>query len=119
MNQETVKLIEQLANKLGTTSEYLWAVLLKQAPISSTITLIQFVLIAIFGVILYKSHKHLSNRDNEVSYRDSDASAVAMVIGFIIFVILCIAAFLCIEDVINGYFNREFWALEYILHHLK
>lgn len=39
MEEKTIKLIEQLAQKLGTTTEYLWAVLLKQAPIDATVVL--------------------------------------------------------------------------------
>lgn len=34
MNEQTTKLIEQLAKELGTTAEYLWTVLLKQSPIA-------------------------------------------------------------------------------------
>ena len=38
MNEATAKLIEELAAKLGTTAEHLWGVLVRQAPISATVS---------------------------------------------------------------------------------
>jgi len=35
MNEDTIKLIRDLAEKFGTTSEHLWAVMVRQALISS------------------------------------------------------------------------------------
>lgn len=50
MNEQTVKLVEQLAQKLGTTTEYLWNVLIKQAPISAAIDMI-YCLLTPFSVL--------------------------------------------------------------------
>lgn len=46
MNEGTERLLTQLAEKLGTTTEYLWAVLLKQAPIDAIGQLVSIVLFA-------------------------------------------------------------------------
>lgn len=120
MNDETQKLIEQLAQKLGTTTEYLWSVLLRQAPVDATITLMQILLVIFSGIALYKMNKHFSDDDNKISYDSADvAIVIPMVICAIIWIILAIACFFCIGDVINGYFNPEFWALDYILGLLK
>lgn len=121
MNDNTTKLIEQLAQKMGTTTEYLWGVLLRQAPVNATVTLIQFIFIALFGIFLYKAHIRLSKKDvnekwGETGYEKYEAGAsIPMVILTIIFIVLSIGCFFCIEDIISGYFNPEYWALKQIL----
>lgn len=115
MNEQTAKLIEQLAQKLGTTTEYLWAVLLKQAQIQAMVMLFQFLLIAIFGYVLLKIHKRLSvTKDYE-----EENVVIPMAIGLIIFAFLAIYAFFCIEDIFNGFFNPEYWALSKVLSAVK
>lgn len=121
MNQQTAELLEKLATKLGTTSEYLWKVLIKQAPISATTTLFQTLLVVAFGVVLYKLHKRFSEpKDKYENSLYEDSSNLQLVMGVLtfIFVILAITSFFFIEDVINGYFNPEYWALDRILHSL-
>ena len=54
MNDQTAALLQNLANKLGTTSEYLWGILLRQATLSGTTDLIQY---AILGVLTYFFYK--------------------------------------------------------------
>lgn len=63
MNEQTAKLLEQLASKLGTTSEYLWNILLKQAPIDATVTLLQTLFLFFVGWGLWKVHKKLIPSD--------------------------------------------------------
>lgn len=123
MNEQTSKLIEQLAQKLGTTTEYLWSILLKQAFINSSIMLFQFLLIAIFGIVLFKIHRHLSIRKdwdsdgyNETGYRHyGDFSELIMFLIFVVFLIFVIIAFCSIDNLLNGFFNPEYWALNKIL----
>jgi hypothetical protein len=121
MNDNTAKLLEQLAAKFGTTTEYLWGVLLRQAPINSTINLIQITLVMLFGCFLYKTHKRLMKKHGDSDYAETyyekyEAGAVMpMVIGAIVFAIFFLASFFCISNVINGYFNPEYWALDKIL----
>ena len=74
MNENTSKLIEQLAQQLGTTSKYLWSVLLKQAPISATVNLIQIILILLFGLFLYKTHKWLIAKKDYNGYNETGYS---------------------------------------------
>ena len=118
MNENVTKLLETLAQKLGTTSEYLWRALLKQAPIAATTTLIQITLIMLFGWSLYKIHKRLMKKDangDTLYYDHEELAVIPMVMGAFIFGIMFICAFCSIDDVINGYFNPEYWALRDIL----
>jgi hypothetical protein len=119
MNDQTTKLIESLAAKLGTTADYLWAVLLKQAPVDATLTLIQILIVIAAGVTLYKAHMHLSNDKNDNSYYQREAYGPLMGVLFIGWMFFAGAAFFAIPNVINGYFNPEFWALDYVLSQVK
>jgi hypothetical protein len=122
MNEQTTKLVEQLAIKLGTTADYLWSVLLKQAPISALTDLIYFMLISIGGIILFKTHKSFSKPGEDTwenKYDKSDGLVVAMGVIAVIWVLLFIVAFLSLGNVINGFFNPEYWALNQILSNLK
>ena len=122
MNEQTAKLVEQLAQKLGTTTEYLWSVLLKQAPISAITDLI-FVTFTIFvGFVIYKVHKHLlSEKDggNSIYYDLEEAAVVPMIFVSIIWAIMFIACLFSIGNIVNGFLNPEYWALKEILSSLN
>lgn len=121
MNEETTKLVEKLASELGTTTEYLWSVLLKQAPIDATVTLIQCVLVLLFGWFLWTLHKRLIKPQTFRGYERSlydeyeEGAIIPMFFGAIMFVILSVVSFASIGDVVNGYLNPEYWALNKIL----
>jgi len=125
MNDQTTQLIEQLAHKLGTTTEYLWSVLVKQAAISAITNLIYLIFMIVSGFILYKVHKYLSleRGDDEYSkisyYEDNDILYVPMGVLAFVWVILTIVAFFSIGIIINGFVNPEYWALEKILSTVK
>jgi hypothetical protein len=108
MNEETAKLLETLATKLGTTSEYLWSVLLKQAPIDATISLFQTAVVFFIGYLLYKKRGIVN--------REYDERLPIFVAVAIVWSILSFITIMCIGDIINGYLNPEYWALERILH---
>lgn len=120
MDTNTMKLIEQLAAKLGTTSEYLWQILVNQAFISGIVVICYFVIVLIAGFILLKAHKHFSNRENEFSYHEKDeALIVPMVIGTLMWGICFFIVSFSMENAIYGIVNPEYWALHHILEHLK
>lgn len=123
MNNETTKLIESLANKLGTTTEYLWSILLRQAPVSAFIDLVQYAIIILYVYLIYKKHQQLSVvKEWKGGYREEsgysfyeEGAFIPMLIGSIIAVILVISMFFSIPDTINGFINPEYWALKKIL----
>ncbi len=125
MNDNTAKLLKQLAQKLGTTTEYLWRVLLKQAPVSATTTLLQILLILLFGWGLWKVHKHLMKKKGEEKYSENIyeewgmGAIFPMILGALIFSIMLVISLFSISDIINGYFNPEYWALKELLNTLK
>lgn len=119
MNKETNELIEKLAQKMGTTTEYLWSVLIKQAQIDAWTSIFQYLLIVIFGIILYRLHKKFSfepeGHNSYSMYYDKDYLGYLMGISAAIFAILAVCAFFSITDTVNGFLNPEYWALRRVL----
>lgn len=121
MNDESLKLLEKLANKLGTTSEYLWTVLVKQAPVAAVNEIIFTVFTVVLGIVLFNLNKKFMNDNNEVSYDNLDGVLIVpMVVGTGLFVIFAIGVmFGSIPTIISGFINPEFWALNYVLENIK
>jgi uncharacterized Tic20 family protein len=122
MNEQTAKLVEQLAQKLGTTADYLWSVLLKQAPISAITDLVFFAFTIILGVVIYKVHKHLlaeKDGNNSIYYDLEEGAVVPMIFVLVIWAIMFIACLCSIGNIINGFLNPEYWALKEILSSLN
>lgn len=119
MNEETVKLIDKLASKLGTTSEYLWIVLLKQAPIDAVYHIIVIIvnLLAIYAI--YRIHKYLLNENNKFNYEDYEAAWALTILLSVVAVFMFLVNMVNVHHIINGFFNPEFWAMNYIIEHLK
>lgn len=120
MNEETQELLSQLASKLGTTAEYLWGVLLKQAPIDGFLHIGFFLLATIAGVALWKLHKHFmverGERHKESIYDSSEpAAAIFMFLAGIIWAVLFIIATVGLGHAVTAFTNPEYWALTEIL----
>lgn len=121
------QLLETLAQNLGTTVEYLWSVLLKQAPISATIDLLTCILLTLIIYDVYRLHKYFSAPSpdadkyytNRTRYDDNDTAILIMVSGTMASAIMLIIIICTIPDIINGYFNPEYWALKEILNSVK
>lgn len=117
MNDNATRLLERLAQKLGTTSEYLWGVILKQAPIAAFNGIIFIMMTIALGIILWKIHKKLAmvqKRENgrmEGGYEHHGAVAGgSMVLSCIVFLILLVVSFFLISRITTAIFNPEFWA---------
>ena len=121
MNEQTAKMVEQLAEKLGTTTEYLWGILIRQAPMSAFIDLVYCVLVLFMGYGLFKVHKWLlkATEDYDSLYEQFKEGAVLpMVIASLVWCILFMGCFFSIANIINGFFNPEYWALNKVLRSL-
>lgn len=114
MDDKMVALIEKLAAKLGTTSEYLWAVLTKQALISGITDIAQYIALAVVVclVVRYREKLNEFGSDNEFIF-------VMMCAGGIVLAIVCVVAFFCIGNTVSALFNPEYWALKQVLSVVK
>ena len=118
MNEETLKLVEQLAQKLGTTTEYLWGVLIKQAPIDAFTNLFYVLATIISGIGLYKLHKYFlkeNEHNNSLYYEHEELLVGPMIIAALIWSTIAIICFFSMGEIIIGFINPEYWALNEIL----
>ena len=114
MNDKTIQLLEALAAKLGTTAEYLWGVLIKQASIDATTHLIIISVLAIM-VMLYVKWLVNKLKDEDFDWDDHfGTQAIAIMMGAISFVGVLVMVKL-IPGIVTGYMNPEYWALQKIL----
>lgn len=119
MNEHTAELISQLAAKLGTTSEYLWMVLIKQAPISSAIWLIEYVVVACIIAASYRFREQLGGFMRAWFERDEVTASVSCLIFTVISIVILMCCLFGISSTITGFVNPEYWALNEILSAVK
>jgi hypothetical protein len=118
MNEELQKQLASLASKLGTTSEHLWGVLIRQAyieAISSLCTVVVCLILAAAAIYCFVS---LQRRYKEVSLQELRLSMWPppeyirwFILGVVLFFLLLVASsnfYWLISDM----FNPEYFALK-------
>lgn len=109
MNEQTLALLDKLAEKLGTTSEFLWAALVKQAFVEGVVYLLQIAGLIYGGVWLYRWFRAISvNEWDEIKYLP--LGVVASVYGIVV-----IVAFFSLPMLAASFINPEYWALKEVL----
>lgn len=118
MNEQMIKLLEQLASKLGTTAEMLWEVLLKQAFIYSIWQIITIVFLGLLAITAGLTGKHFIKLNGS-----SDDYCPVIVISFIVCVLCSVLAVMLLADngqyIIAGFCNPEYWAFNKLCSMLK
>lgn len=115
MNENTEKLIRELAEKLGTTAEHLWGVLIRQAPITAITDLLESGILAavciVGGKYLLRWHKKLQESG------DTDHPGFLMLyLGYLCLLVITIICVLCnVSEIANAFLNPEYWALKQIV----
>jgi amino acid transporter len=113
MNQQSEKSLQKLAEKLGTSAEYLWEVLVNQAPIQGFLILLQIILILLSVFLLYKLHRYFLKNDVYDEYEEG--AAIFMILAAMIVATFIIFGFIHIPEMIYAFLNPEYWALRQIL----
>ena len=119
--QELTLFLEKMAEKLGTTTEYLWSILLKQAPIFGYMYFFGGFLILILGLLLYRFHKKCkANWDVDKTLYDKDEWRWSLnIILLIVFLIVSIMWLVNLPRAITSFMNPEYWALQEIIKQIK
>lgn len=110
MNDQTTQLLRELAERLGTTTEHLWGVLVRQAPLSGLTHLFCW---GIAATIFTLSFKRIRKIDNDEW--DTPARSIATGIWAIGLLIFTCMLYSDSQMIIAAFFNPEFWALKQIL----
>ena len=111
MNEATIKMVEELAAKLGTTTEMLWGVLIKQAPIEGWSRILGII---IFGIIFAVTAKLISKRTETDEYCDTPNWCLWL-FWSVLFLFFIVAIALSISGIVASFINPEYWALQKIL----
>ena len=113
--KDYAEMLQALADKFGTTVEHLWGVMVYQAPLSSTTTLITFAgwvafLMWGFKFIQSRTTKPEGDRYQCAAWEDETARFAWTIWGIMVFVTFFLAGG-AIEEIATGYINPEYWAL--------
>jgi hypothetical protein len=105
MNTETIKLLEQLATKLGTSVEHILTVFTKQAMVNSLTWIITDIIFLIFIVISIKKVKEYKGEwDDGIAYLHVTTLTISF--AFVIAIIVSISS------ITQGLFCPEATAIE-------
>src|ERR1022692_2993172 len=119
MNETTDKLIRDLAEKLGTTADYLWGVLCRQAPISGITNLVTIACLIAFIVWSFKLVKRKTTTPPKTEterYPEAEWEGEGKAIAWLVWglattgISIWIAASL--EIIVAALLNPEYWALK-------
>lgn len=120
--EQLTTLLTALAERLGTTVEYLWGVLLKQAYIDGIFNIIYCIIPIILIYPTYKYAKYIKLKWNEWVENGWGEEIFPCVgfsvlcVFFIILLLFTITEF--IPTAITAFNNPEYWALKEILKQL-
>jgi hypothetical protein len=114
MDDKTLQALTALAAKLGTTAEYLWGVLLKQAPIQGALDLAVIAAWAAACVWLVRLvHRKTTGDDPE--WDDELGRVFAWIGTGIACILTAVIGGLSIAGAVTAIANPEYWALRQIL----
>lgn len=120
--EQLTTLLTALAEKLGTTVEYLWSVLLKQAYVEGILNIIYCVITIILFIVFYKYAKYFSSKWKEWT-DNCEAEEIFPIIILVILsvgtlILLGASIFEFLPTAITAFNNPEYWALKEILKQL-
>lgn len=122
MDDKTLQALTALANKMGTTAEYLWGVLLLQAPITGVIDLALMATLVALSVMWCRFVMRKTttpNPSDECRYPEAEWQDEAATVSW-----LSVAALVCVTALsvttslaptAAALLNPEYWALMQIL----
>ena len=128
MNDQTLQLLTALAAKIGTTTEYIWMVLVKQGPISGLIDLLIYTMWLLCIYVPFKfikgktTKKEIESKYGEKVFEAECGFLDGMVMwglwGVCALTIICIIGF-CFSSSVSAILNPEYYALKEITSLIK
>ena len=122
MNEQTEKLVRELAEKLGTTVEHLWEVLIRQASITAisngiTIAILSLIIFATYYFIKIKTKcpQQTQNDPYPSPEWDVEIAALAWFVFGLITLFASIFIMCGIYEIITCLLNPEYWALKQVI----
>jgi len=117
--EQLTDLLRELADKLGTTVDHLYQVMITQAKVEIISNSIFLIIIIAWLVLFKKIYKYLYakkiERDKEIYGWDENGWFWALIGHAVLTVILVIIGLLEIDILLTLIINPEYWALDKIL----
>ena len=114
MDDKTLEALTALAHKLGTTAEYLWGVLVKQAPISGVLDLAVIAAWAAACVWLVRLVRRKTAGDDP-AWDDETGRVFAWIGTWLACILAAVIGSLSVAGAVTAIVNPEYWALRQIL----
>jgi len=119
MDERITILLEKLAEKLGTTADKVWEVLLIQAKVSAIYDIAFLCFFIVFTIVTRKPLQVIVKR---VMRKDDEWTLISGSLGIaIILVVILISAVVTVSNAymtVTALVNPEYWAIQQILKHL-
>jgi hypothetical protein len=122
MDERTEAIIRELSDKLGTTGEHLWGVLVSQAPITGVIDLIVmaawvFLIVMSFKFIHKKTTVPKGMENSPYQHADWEEEVAALAWGgwAITTLLTLLVVGGSLSGTISAIINPEYWALKQLL----
>ena len=113
--EKLTNLLEQLSEKLGTTTEYLWGVLINQAKVEIITFLVMLSILILTSIFYARYIKWLFDEetdhtgDSEITHSIIVTTLGVFNLVYFIFIVTLIPKF------VSAIFNPEYWAINEIL----
>ena len=122
MNEQTEKLVRDLAEKLGTTTEHLWAVLVRQAPITGTIEVavyLAWIIFIIWGFRFIQKQTCVPPNTQSDPYLhakwEPEGACVAWILWAATTILFAFIFGCSLATLISAFFNPEYWAIKQLI----
>jgi len=119
MKEQIAPLLEKLAEKLGTTVEHLWQVLVRQAYIAGVYDIsfaVIFILASVVGIPKFvRLLKNWLQKGGDAEFF-APVIAVASIVGWAVVAVIVLSS---IRDAVFALANPEYWALKEVLEAIR
>lgn len=122
MKEKVFEALKLLAAKLGTTADFLWDVLIRQAYIegitSIIIASVPFILLIFYMIFVKWFFKNVERLEDDHENIWCACWITSVVLGAALMVTIALS--ICqIKHIVTVFLNPEYWALEQILNIIK
>lgn len=126
MNDKTLELLKQLADKFGTTVEHLWGVLVKQAVISATVECVMTIAtvsawVWLFRFVRKKTAEPAGSEPDSRWVREGcaewteEVAVIAWVFVAVALAFVVAQIYFAVDIGMTAALNPEYWALKQII----
>ena len=112
MNERLNNALAALAEKLGTSVDHLWAVLVKQAGIEAWVSICLYAVLIVAASLFLR---WFSKTEEPKEYSGGEAYSVKVGIGFGSLFVFALIFSMTASEVVSKLLNPEYWALKEIL----